>query len=396
MAEKTTQEGAGASLVALGLVVFVAMTGFGIFIPIFPFIGLTLQASPTEIALAMGAYSVGQLIAGPVWGRLSDRIGRKPVLVIGLLGACASYLLIGLSETILHMGGARLFGGLMAGNIGAAFAAAADLADDKTRARNMGLLGAAFGFGFIVGPALAGLAVGEAPVWADFQRICLYAAGFAALAAIMALVAFRETAPLGAAIAPAPQRLVLLKARPFLMQLILGMFLMITAQAMMETILAIWADQRIGWDVRTVAYLMAALGLVTALLQGGATGRLAQRFGEPRVLATGLTLFIAGFLAMGFATAAPMALFGMGILAVGGGLAMPALQSLIAAQAAPQERGVVMGISHSASALGRAVGAVAVGALYDGIDPAAPFFAGAALMALAMASAIRVPQTVRP
>jgi MFS transporter, DHA1 family, tetracycline resistance protein len=396
MTISSQRDNTGQSLMALVLVVFVAMTGFGIFIPIFPFIGLTLDATPTAIALAVGAYSVGQLIAAPLWGRLSDRIGRKPVLIIGLLGACASYLLILWAETILQMGLARLFGGLMAGNIGAAFAAAADLADEKTRARNMGFLGAAFGFGFIVGPALAGFAIGNEPTWADFQRLCLYAAGFAGLAALTALFVFRETAPLGQERHEPAHRLALLRARPFLTQLVIGMVLMITAQAMMETIFAIWADQRIGWGVRQVAFLMASLGLVTALLQGGAAGRLCLRFGEPRVLTAGLTLFIAGFLALGLAASKPLALTGLGLLAIGAGLAMPALQSLIAAQAGPGERGAIMGLSQSASALGRAIGAVAVGPLYDGLGPGAPFFVGAVLLAMAMAPALRAPQLVKP
>jgi len=132
-----------ASLLALVAVVFVGMTGFGVFLPIFPFLALELDATPTTTTLAMGAYSLGQLITSPLWGRLSDRVGRKPVLIVGLVGGVLSYIWIAQASSVLELGAARLFGGLMAGNVGAAFAAAADLADEKTRARNMGLLGGA-------------------------------------------------------------------------------------------------------------------------------------------------------------------------------------------------------------------------------------------------------------
>jgi MFS family permease len=385
------------SLVALALVVFVAMTGFGIFIPMFPFIGLSLQASASEITIAMGAYSIGQLIAAPMWGWLSDRIGRKPVLIVGLLGAALSYLLITQADTIVQMGLARLLGGLMAGNIGAAFAAAADLADDRTRARNMGVVGAAFGFGFIVGPALAGFAIGAEPTAADFERLCHYAAGFAGVAALAALMGLKETAPLAERRAAGPQpRLRLLATRPVLAQLVVGMFLLITANSVMETIFGIWADDRIGWQMREVAYLMAALGLLTVLMQGGGAGTLARRFGEPRVYSFGLFVLILGFLVLGFAAGAVIAIIGLGLLAVGAGLAQPALQSLIAAQAAPSERGAVMGLSQSSSAMGRAVGALVAGPVYDALGPGAPFLLGGALLLAALAPAMVRPVALKP
>jgi len=184
-----------ASLAALVGVVLIGMTGFGVFLPIFPFLALELGASPTATTIAMGCYSLGQLIASPLWGRLSDRIGRKPILIIGLLGGVASYLWLSRAETVIDLGAARLFGGLMAGNIGAAFAAAADLADDRTRARNMGLLGAAVGFGFIAGPALGAFLIGHEPNREAFAHVCLASAALAGVAALTAFLLFRETLP---------------------------------------------------------------------------------------------------------------------------------------------------------------------------------------------------------
>jgi MFS family permease len=140
------------SMIALVGVVLIGMTGFGVFLPIFPFLALDIGATPTAATIAMGAYSLGQLIVA-VLGRLSDRIGRKPILIIGLIGSVLSPIFGSPTRSsVEELGAARLFGGLMAGNVGAAFAAAADLADEKTRARNMGLLGAAVGL--VSSPAL--------------------------------------------------------------------------------------------------------------------------------------------------------------------------------------------------------------------------------------------------
>ena len=178
--------GQGAGLSALILTVFTGLVGFGIFIPIFPCLALDLGASAHQTTLAMGAYSLGQLIAAPAWGRLSDRIGRKPVLIIGLAGGAMSYVLLTFADSWATLGAARLFGGLMAGNIGAAFAAAADLADERTRARNMGLLGATFAGAFIIGPGVGALIIGDHPSTEGYHRICFVAAGFTAAAGLYA------------------------------------------------------------------------------------------------------------------------------------------------------------------------------------------------------------------
>src|SRR5262245_3867170 len=267
------------SLAALVGVVLIGMTGFGVFLPIFPFLALELGASPTATTIAMGAYSLGQLISSPLWGRLSDRIGRKPVLIIGLLGGAVSYLWIAHAGSVLDLGAARLFGGLMAGNVGAAFAAAADLADDNTRARNMGLLGAAVGFGFIAGPALGAFLIGDTPTRVAFANVCLVSAALAGLAALAALLLFRESHPKEARTvkdADRPRRFALLLSRPALTRFIAVMFLMIAAQALMETTFGLWADAELSWGPRQVGWALAALGAGAVLLQGGGAGRAAR------------------------------------------------------------------------------------------------------------------------
>jgi DHA1 family tetracycline resistance protein-like MFS transporter len=379
----TRPHGFGSMLTVMG-VVFIGMTGFGIFFPIFPFLAMHVGATPTETTLAMGAYSLGQLISGPIWGRISDRHGRKFVLVIGVAGAATSYLLLANADTIETMASVRLFSGLMAGNLGAAFAAAADLADERTRARNMGLLGAAVGLGFIAGPALGAFIVGNGdPDMGDFQRVCYAAAAMAGFGGLFALTFFRETLPKEMrrdASLPRPPQFRLLVRRPELARFILVMLLMIGAQALMESVFALWADAALEWGPREVGFTMAGIGLVAAILQGGGAGRVSRLFGDHKVLLTGVLIFAFGFAILGFAENASVAIAGIIGLTVGGALATPALQSLVAMQANHEERGAVIGLSQSAAALGRVIGPASSGAIFDQLGHGAPFFVGAVVL----------------
>jgi len=385
----------GASLVALVGVVLIGMTGFGVFLPIFPFLALHLGANATAVTIAMSCYSLGQLIASPFWGRLSDRVGRKPIIVIGLVGSVFSYLWIAHAATIEELGAARLFGGLMGGNMGAAFAAAADLADNKTRARNMGLLGAAVGVTFILGPALGGLVIGaHEPDHDDFVRVCLLCATFATLAVIAALVFLRETLPKEArrkADQPRVRRLQILFSRSALFRFVAVMLIMITAQALLEATFGIWADATLQWGPRQVGWSLAGLGVGSVLLQGGGAGRISQRIGERAMLIVGLCLFTAAFAGMALTHTLPMLIASLAVLVVGIGLSTPALNALIAAQAAENERGAVMGISQSVSALGRVIGPMSAGAIFDTFGHGAPFAVGAALMVCALLVASTEP-----
>jgi DHA1 family tetracycline resistance protein-like MFS transporter len=373
------------SLTALVGVVLIGMTGFGIFLPIFPFLALELNATPTAATIAMGAYSLGQLIASPFWGRLSDRIGRKPVLIAGLVGGVISYLWIARAGSVEELGAARLFGGLMAGNIGAAFAAAADLSDDKTRARNMGLLGAAVGFAFIAGPALGAFLIGGEPSRQGFTQVCLISAALAGLAALAAFLLFTESLAKDQRVdiaAARPRPLERLASRPTLLRFVTVMFLAIAAQALMETTFGLWADAELHWGPREVGWALAAMGAGAVLLQGGLAGRAAHVLGERTTLLIGLTFFAAALSGLAVTHEISTMSASLAAFVIGIGLATPALNSLIAEQAAERERGAVMGLSQSASALGRVAGPLGAGALFDFFGTGAPFLA-AALVILA-------------
>jgi DHA1 family tetracycline resistance protein-like MFS transporter len=359
------------------------MTGFGVFLPIFPFLALHLGASATATTIAMGCYSLGQFVASPWWGRLSDRVGRKPILIVGLVGNCISYLILSQAQNIEMLAAARLFGGLMAGNVGAAFAAAADLADDKTRARNMGLLGAAVGLGFIAGPALGAVMIGRVPDSQSFSQVCLLSAGLAGLAAVVAFALFRESLPKEARRpqgASRVRRTTLLLTRPALQRFIAVMLVMITAQALMESTFGLWADAALRWGPRQVGYALAGLGIGSVLLQGGGAGRASRALGERTMLIVGLGLLVAGFAGMAVAHSEAVLIVSLAVLVVGIGFATPALNALIAEQAATEERGAVMGLSQSASALGRVLGPMCAGAIFDAFGHGAPFAVAATLM----------------
>ncbi len=382
-------------MAALIGVVLIGMTGFGVFLPIFPFLALEVGATPTATTIAMGAYSLGQLISSPFWGRLSDRVGRKPILIAGLLGGVVSYLWLARAASVEELGAARLFGGLMAGNVGAAFAAAADLADDKTRARNMGLLGAAVGFGFIAGPALGALLVGEEPTRAQFANVCFASAALAGAAAFAALLLFGESLPREARRKRGESRvrsLAILTSRPVAARFIAVMFLMIAAQALMETTFGLWADAELQWGPREVGWTLAALGVGAVLFQGGGAGAASRLLGERLTLLIGLALFAAGFSGLAVSHAPSTMAASLVPLVIGLGLATPALNALIAAQADARERGVVMGLTQSAGALGRVAGPLAAGAIFDAFGAGAPFAAAALLILGALFVALGEPE----
>jgi DHA1 family tetracycline resistance protein-like MFS transporter len=369
------------SIAALVGVVLTAMIGFGLFLPVFPFLALHLGATATQTTLAMGAYSLGQLAAAPFWGRLSDRIGRKPILILGLIGAAGSYCFLASAQSVVDMGAARLFGGLMAGNIGAAFAAAGDIADDRTRTRNMGLLSAAFALGFIIGPGIGGFIVSNEPTAESFARVCYVAAAFATAAAVGAAVFFRETRAARSATAGEPLgRIALVRGRPALALLLTVTLVMVTAQALMETTFALWAHAALRFGPHDVGVAFIVLGVASVLIQGGGAGALAKRFGERAMLLGGLIGFAASFAVLPFATSWATLAPALALMAAGGAAASPALQSLISVQTSDDDRGAVMGLNQSASALGRVLGPIISGPLFDLGGHASPFVAGAALL----------------
>src|SRR6266851_391361 len=235
----------------LFLIVFVDLVGFGLIIPLLPFYAERFGASPQQVTILMAVYSLMAMLAAPLWGRLSDRIGRRPVLMASMLAAALAYLWLGLASALWMLFAARAFAGACAGNIAAAQAYIADVTPPERRARGMGLIGAAFGLGFIIGPALGGLIAGNDPATADIATPAWIAASLSTLALCGVLLLLPESLPVGArARTAARSRIGAVMGvlnRPVLSRLILVFFLVILAFAGMESTFALWAMGEFSW-----------------------------------------------------------------------------------------------------------------------------------------------------
>jgi DHA1 family tetracycline resistance protein-like MFS transporter len=379
----------------LFLIVLVDLIGFGLVIPLLPFYALRFAASPQQVTVLLAVYSLMQLFTAPLWGRLSDRVGRRPVLIVSMAASVLAYLWIGSATALWMLFAARSLAGACAGNIAAAQAYIADITKPEDRAKGMGLIGAAFGLGFIIGPALGGVLAGNNPVTADVQTPAWLAAGlsFLALCGVLGLLPESLSAAQRRDRPPSRSRLAAIfdvLRRPGLSRLIVIFFIVILAFAGMESTFALWAIGQFGWGPRQVGYVFSYVGILSALLQGGLIGRLAGMFGEERLLVCGLALIGAGLLAMPFARDVPVLAAAVTALALGMGLTQPSLTSLISRRAGREEQGEVMGVSQSAGSFSRVLGPAVAGFLFGEFGRNAAFFWGAALIAAALCAALKL------
>jgi MFS transporter, DHA1 family, tetracycline resistance protein len=233
------------------LIVFIDLVGFGIVIPLLPYYALKFSASPLEVTTMMACYSFAQFFASPIWGRLSDRLGRKPILLVSLTCSVLSYLWLGFADALWMLFAARLLAGAGAGNISAAQAYITDVTDEKNRAKGMGMIGASFGLGFTLGPAIGGLLAGSDASSATLSRPAFAAALLSAIALVLAVIILKESlSPEHRRAARGPHRWALAQeafARPSLRHIIILFFLTTTAFAGMESTFALWANSGFGW-----------------------------------------------------------------------------------------------------------------------------------------------------
>jgi MFS transporter, DHA1 family, tetracycline resistance protein len=388
MSETTTSK----QLPILFLIVFINLMGFGVVLPIFPFFGNMVDASPAATTLAMAVYSLGQFVGAPVWGKLSDTYGRRPILVASLIGAVISYIIMAHSRDIWTLGFSRLFAGLMAGNIAAAFAYVGDITTPETRPKAMGLIGAGFGLGFIFGPAIGGLIAGNTPDLGDFANVGYTSAAITAVAAIAAYFILPEslTKERRAANALAKGDAKpgdVLRAKPIIWALMLLTLLVIGSAAMMEATLAFFAHDEFAWGPKSVGLAFAGVGLISATLQGAGAGPLAKRFGSGSLTIFGIIAYALGLMGLAVATSSAMMICALAVMAVGLGLFNPAFQTLASDQTDDSDRGLVMGLTQGASSLGRVAGPAASGAIYQSVGHSAPFATGAIIMIGALGAA---------
>jgi DHA1 family tetracycline resistance protein-like MFS transporter len=379
----------------LFLIVFVDLVGFGLVIPLLPFYALRFAASPQQVTVLLAVYSLMQLFTAPLWGRLSDRVGRRPVLMVSMAASVVAYFWIGSATALWMVFAARALAGACAGNIAAAQAYIADITKPEDRAKGMGLIGAAFGLGFIIGPALGGLLAGNEPATADMETPAWVAAGLSFLALCGVAFVLPESLPAERRSGRGPSRSRLVAIldvlrRPVLSRLIVIFFLVILAFAGMESTFALWATAQFGWGPGQVGYVFAYVGVLSATLQGGLIGRLARHFGEERLLCCGLALIGAGLLILPFARSLALLALAVSALALGMGLVQPSLNSLISRRAGREEQGEVMGVSQSVGSLSRVLGPTAAGFFFGEFGRSAAFFWGAVLVAAALLVAVKL------
>lgn len=386
------------------LIVFIDLLGFGILVPLFPYVAERLGASPFWITFGgPGIYSLFQLLATPLWGRLSDAYGRKPILVVSMLGSALAYVAMAHASELWMLIAARAFQGFMAGNIAAAFAYAADVSTPENRSKSLGLLGAAVGLGFTIGPAVGGLLGGTDKATMSFYAPSLLAAGLSVLAFVGAAAFLKESLdvahrkPFGAPHADGTRRSLSPFApvyrRPALGLLVIAAFVAQIGATLMQSIYPLWANAIYGHGPRQVGLVFFGLGMIAVLFQGGMAGPLAKRYGERTLTTAGLLLYSAGLLVLTLVHDSVVHYFGIVLMGIGVGVYSPAISALISLQAQPNERGAVMGSYNAASSLGRIVGPTFAGPFYTAHQDG-PFLL-AALLTLPAAWLLRRSAHVR-
>ncbi|MEH7445162.1 MFS transporter [Bacillus sp. JJ1122] len=367
------------ALPILFLVMFLVMVGFGIIIPVMPFYAEEIGANPTQLGLLMAVYSLMQLLFAPMWGRVSDRIGRKPVIMIGIIGLSLSFFLMAISSELWMLFAARIIGGLLSSaNMPTVMAYVADITSEEDRGKGMGIIGASVGLGFIFGPAIGGI----------FSQSSLnmpfYLAGATSLITFL-LVTFvlKESLSIEERNSQSKERSSLLKAfnGPVSVLFVLQLFVSLSLSGL-EATFAYFAAEKAGLGAVQLGYIFMIMGLAGAIVQGGLVGRMTKKLGEGTVIQLGIFISAVGFalilLIKGFGTAA---LF-LTIFGVGNGLIRPSVSSLLTKKSTAGH-GSTTGLLSSFDSLGRIIGPPLGGWLFS-IAIGMPYISGIILSGIAL------------
>jgi MFS transporter, DHA1 family, tetracycline resistance protein len=367
-------------LLIIFLTIFVNLIGFGIIIPLLPFYAESFHASPLTIGLLFAAFSLCQLIAAPALGDLSDRYGRRPILIFSLVGTVVSFVMLAMAHSITMLFLARIVDGLSGGNISTARAYVADITEPKDRARAYGLIGAAFGLGFIMGPALSGMLSQvsiTAPIWT--------AAALTLVAAAMAFFWLPETVHRAHAGAGNPLSYVpALLQRPALRRVLAVDFIYWFAFSLFQTTFALFAERRFDFNASRTGYFMAGFGVLGAVIQGGFIRPIVKRTGDKAMFIAGVLFSIVGLVFAAVAHSVTLFALALVPLAFGMGFGHPTVSSLVSRAGRGDEQGRVQGAASAVESLGRTIGPVWGNASLERYGPATPFISGAAFLVLAL------------
>jgi DHA1 family tetracycline resistance protein-like MFS transporter len=374
------------SLALLFSIVILDLVGFGIVVPVLPFYVDEFGASAFTLGLLVAGYAAMQFVCAPLWGRLSDRIGRRPVMLGTIAGTSVALLLVGIAPSLAWLLVGRLLGGVFAANISVASAYITDVTDEADRTRWMGMLGACFAVGFVLGPAVGGLLAEY-----GYGVPMLVAAAMAAVNFVYALFVLQEPERIRRESDGPGRRAVL--ADPRVRRICWANLFFSLAVTQLETVFAFLMMVRFAYDARDVAFVLVAMALVMGAIQGGGMRSLAARYGERRLLLSGTALMAAAFVAIPLCHAVPILLVPLMVSAVGRGIGQPSMLSMASSYATPATRGAVMGTFASRASLARALGPVAAGYLFDR-SVGAPFWLAAGLLLVALAICVRLPARI--
>ncbi|TKC16830.1 MFS transporter [Robertmurraya kyonggiensis] len=366
------------SLPILFAIMFLVMVGFGIIIPVLPFYAEEIGASPTELGLLMAIYSFMQLIFAPMWGRISDRLGRKPVIMIGILGLSLSFFLMAISTQLWMLFLARILGGfLSSANMPTVMAYVADITSEENRGKGMGVIGAATGLGFIFGPAIGGV-FSETALGLPFY----IAGGTSFVTFFIVMIVLKES------LAPEnrkrserknPFKQALNEPTSFLFFL---QFFVSISLAGLEATFAYFAAEKANLDAIKLGYIFMIMGLAQAYVQGGLIGKLTKKWGEGTVIQMGIVISAVGFglilLTNNFVTAAIY----LTVFGIGNGLIRPGVSSLLTKKSTAGH-GSTTGLLSSFDSLGRIIGPPLGGWLFS-VSLGLPYISGIILSAVAI------------
>jgi multidrug resistance protein len=362
------------STVALDLV------GFGIILPILAIYGERLGASPTTLGFVVASYSLAQFVFSPLLGRLSDRVGRRPVILLSLFGTAVGSILTGVATSVWLLFLGRIVDGASGASVSVAQGAVTDVAPPSERPRLLGLLGAAFGVGFVLGPALGGLAA----LWGP--RVPFFVA--AVIAFVNGVVAWKrlpETHRPGTVVAPPPPSPVeTVDRRRELTRLALVAFMATAAFSAFEATFSLLGERRFDLTESSVFAVFIGIGLLLIAVQGGLVRPFNARFGPAGTVRLALTVNAIGLLLLAAATTWLLLVPALVLLVVGQGLVTPTLATLVANRAEDGRRGGALGFQQSAGALARIVGPALGGALFEHVGTAAPYIVGAGMIGIAL------------
>ena len=370
-------------LVILFVTVFIDLIGFGIVLPLLPFYALHFGANALLVGLLSTSFSLMQLLFAPVWGRLSDRVGRRPVILAGLLGSSISYLTFGLAPSLPILFLSRILAGIAGANISTAQAYIADSTQPEDRAKGMGLIGAAYGLGFTVGPAIGGILSQYGYAIPAFFASALALANFCA-----AWWLLPESRNPSEGTHRTERGLNWQRLRTGLQHPELGVFLILFfistfAFANLEATFALMTARKFGFDARANGYLFAYIGVLITVVQGGLTGRLAKRFGERRLISAGLFCMIFGLGLLPYSLGLKSLLLVLVVLIGGHGSTNPSISSLISQSASTEDQGSILGVAQSLASLARILGPIWGGFTFDAFGFQYPYLTGSLFMTVA-------------